>query len=195
MDIAEVLDKVTPAERTVDICVDGSIASRLDDTQQRWLAAVRWDGDHNAAPTAPAVAAEIEALRAEAAAATITFRVRAVGSTTWRKLIAEHPPPLDDLEGWRWDPETFPLAAVAASTFDPAMTEDQATELADRLSDGQWAKLFAAALTVNVGDDLPKFEPGIGVPTTSVPSSITAVPEASPTRSSSENEDSPALAS
>jgi hypothetical protein len=141
------------------------------------------------------VAAEIGGLRAEADTATVTFTVESVGSTAWRRLVAEYPPPVDDTEGWRWDYERFPPAALAASCVDPKMSEDQAIALAERLSDGQWAKLFSAVLAVNVGDDIPKFALGIAGPPTSEPNSTTAAPEGSLTASSSANEDNPGLVS
>jgi hypothetical protein len=189
-DIEDVLSRTKPARRSVPICLDGSIAERVDGLERVWLDAVKYDREHNAPDTAPAIRDQIEALRAEADAATIEFTVEALGSTAWRRLVAEHPPPDDDLEGWRWDPVSFPPVAVAASCLDPKMSEDQAYALADRLSDGQWGKLFGAVLHVNVGDDIPKFALGTDDPPTSEPRSTTAPHEGSLTESSSASGDS-----
>jgi hypothetical protein len=193
--IDDVLARTRPARRSVDICLDGSLRGRLEDLQARWRAAVDYDREHNEPDTAPAIAAQIAALRDEVDAATVTFTVEAIGAAPWRRLVAEHPPPTDDLEGWRWNLETFPPAAVAASCIDPKMSEDQAAELAERLSDAQWGKLFGAVLSVNVADDIPLFAAGIDAPPTSEQNSTTAAPEESLTASSSGSGDSPLPAS
>jgi hypothetical protein len=185
MDIADVLGKVAPAETVVAICVDGSIATRLEDLQQRLTEAHRFDLNHNQAATAPAVAAEIDALHAAARDATVEFRVRSIGASAWRRLVADYPPPADDVDDWRWHAELFPPAAVAACCVEPAMTEGQAQELADRLSNGAWTRLFGAVLNLNMRDDVPKFETGTGALLTTDPSSTTAPREESLTASSS----------
>lgn len=138
VDIDDVLARTRPARRTVPVCIDGTISVRLEELQEQWHAAAIYDREHNEPDTAPAVAEQIAELQAEADAATIPFTVEAIGSASWRRLVAEHPPPSDDLVGWRWDPESFPPAALAASCIDPKMSEYQADALAERLSDGQW---------------------------------------------------------
>lgn len=191
MDIDDVLARARPARRTVAICLDGSIAGRLEVLQEQWRAASGFDAEHNVNPTAPRISDEIAALAVEADRATVSFTIEALGATAWRRLVAEHPPPADDLDGWRWDMETFPPAAVAASCIDPKMSEDQAVALAERLSDGQWNKLLGAVMAVNLGDDIPKFASGTGAAPTSEPSWTTAPLEESLTASSSESGERP----
>lgn len=182
--IADVLARTKPATRTVPICIDGTIAERLDEVRARHLDAVR-ESVGMADSTISDVVAEVAALEAEADTATVTFTVTSIGSKAWRALSAEHPPAVDDVEGWRWNPETFPVAAVAAATVEPAMSEIEADQLAQTLSDGQWSKLFGAVLAVNVGDDLiPKSGLGTSETPSSEPSSTTAPPEESPISSS-----------
>lgn len=185
MNIDDILAKAEPARRTVRVCIRGDLSGRIETLRERWAAAVQYDADRNAPATAPALWDEIAALEREAEAATVAFVVEAVGSTLWRRLVAEHPPPPDDLEGWRWNLETFPPAALAASAVEPAMTEEQAAALADKLSNGQWQKLFGAVLTVNIGDDLVgKFATATDDHPSSEPNSPTAPPEESLTASS-----------
>lgn len=186
------LARARPARRTVDLCLDGTVAARLEALQAEWRAALGYDAEHNVSPTAPALVEKMSALAVEAEAATVTFTVEALGAPAWRRLVAEHPPPDDDLDGWRWNLETFPPAAVAASCVDPKMSEDQAAELAGRLSDGQWSKLWVAVMAVNLGDDIPKFDPAIAAHPTSEPSWTTAPPEESLIASSSESASPPA---
>jgi hypothetical protein len=168
MDIGDVLGAVTPATRTVQVCLDGSVAEQLDHLRARWSELA---GSHQGmAPSADVtdVIEEIRALEAQAETATVEFRVQALGAKAWRRLVVEHPPPADDMDGWRWDPETFPQASLAACCVSPAMTVEQAEQLAERLSNGQWGKLWSAVLDVNVGDDLiPKFGPATVDPPTS----------------------------
>lgn len=184
MNIDDVLGQLTPARRTVAICIRGDLAGRLEELQERWRAAVSYDAEHNEPSTATRIWDEIAALEHEAEAAIVSFTVESIGGSAWRRLVAEHPP-VDDLEGWRWNLDTFPPAATAASCIEPAMTENEAAELADRLSNGQWSKLFGAVLAVNVGDDLMgKFVGAIGSHRGSEPSLTTAPSEESPTPSS-----------
>lgn len=183
MNIDDLLAQTTAARRTVRICIRGDLAGRIEALRERWAAAVAFDADHNAPSTAPALWDEIAELEREAETSTVTFTVEAVGHTAWRRLVAEHPP--DGLDGWRWDLETFPPAALAASAIDPTMTEEQATVLAEKLSDGQWQKLFGAVLAVNIGDDLVgKFATASDEAPSSEQSSTTAPVEESLTASS-----------
>jgi hypothetical protein len=184
-DIDEVLAGIKPAQRTVPVCIDGTLGELLDEAKAEWADAV----EGSVAVGNPAVSAALDRIRdleAQAESATVEFTVRNIGRKAWRKLITEHPPPADDLEGWRFDPETFPVAALAASCVDPVMTLEQADLLAAKLSDGQFQKLSAAVFDVNVGDDLiPKFAPALDATQRFEAISTTASPEGSPTASSS----------
>lgn len=183
-DITEILGQVVRAQRTVPICVRGDLVEKARELHEEYAAALLYDAEHNEPDTAPEVAARIEAAQAEADDATVTFTVGAVPSNVWRRLVAEHPPADDDLDGWRWNLETFPPAALAAACLDPVMDEVQADALADALSDAQWEKLWTAVLAVNLADDVPKFAGVTAGPVTSGPSSTTAGDSESLTASS-----------
>ncbi len=183
-DIEDVLGQVVRAQRTVEVCVRGDLAEKVRQLHDELAAAIMYDADHNEPNTAPEVQARIEEAKAEAAAATVTFTVQAVPATEWRRLVMEHPPADDDLDGWRWNVETFPPAALAAACSDPVMDELQADRLAEVLSNAQWEKLFGAVLAVNLADDVPKFVDGIEGLRTSEPSSTTAPDTESLTASS-----------
>lgn len=185
MNIDDVLNQTTPARREVRICLRGDIGGAIDVLKERWLEAVEYDREHNEPPTAPAIWDRIAGLEQQADEATVTFVVEALGASAYRRLVAEHPPDPDDLDGWRWNAETFPIAIVAACTVEPAMDETQAAALAERLSNAQWSKLYTAAMAVNVGDDLvKKFATATAPRPTSEPSSTTAPSEESPIASS-----------
>ena len=184
MEIDAILAIATPPRRTVSVCLRGDLVSKAETLRTAWQEAVERDREHIASSTAPALWDELADIEKEAQAATVDFTFEAVSSALWRKLVAEHPPPPDE-PGWMWDPETFPIAALAASCIEPAMTESQATELAEKLSNAQWQKLFLAAMNVNVGDDLvPLFASDTGAAPPIEESLTTAVPEESLTASS-----------
>jgi hypothetical protein len=180
LEITELLSKITKARRVVPVCIRGDLATRAEELRSAWHAQVEYDREHNEPPGAPLIFDELLAVEQEAEAATVEFVIQPISATAWRRLIAEHPPPPGDLEGWRWDLETFPPAALAACTVDPAMTEKQASELADTLTNGQFQKLWGAVVLANAGDDIvPKFASATGDRPTTEQSSATAPPEGS----------------
>ena len=183
-DIEEVLGRVVRAERTVEVCVRGDLAEKVRQLHEELAAAMLYDLEHNEPDTAPEVRDRIDEAKAEADTATVTFKVQGIPSSEWRRLVAEHPPADDDLDGWRWNLETFPPAALAAACLDPVMNEVQADRLAGALSDAQWQKLWNAVLAVNLADDVPKFASGTAGLGTSEPSSTTAPDTESLTASS-----------
>lgn len=184
-DIEAILETITPAERTADICLRGDLSARLEDLEVELAEAIQYDLGHNVTPpTASAVVERIAEVQEQMRAAVRTFRLVSIGATAWRQVVAEHPPPPDDVVGMRWDPETFAPAALAECCIDPVMSEEQAARLRTKLSDAQWEKLCAAMYAANMGDDLPKFASATDALRTSAPSLTTAPPEESLTASS-----------
>lgn len=179
---ADIKAKATRAERTVPLCVVGDLVLRHDEARARWMAAVDADTDSNEWPAAPARYDELAAVEAEILAASDEFRFTNLGSRAWRALIEQYPPPEDSY--MRWDPNTFPVAAIAATCVEPEMTYGDVEELIDLISDGQFTKLWQAVLDLNIGDDIPKFVTGTGATASSGPPSTTPPATASPTPSS-----------
>lgn len=61
---------------------------------------------------------------------TLTLEFRALGAKAYDELMAAHPPTKEQkAEGQVWNPVTFPAALIAASSHDPTITPEQATEL------------------------------------------------------------------
>jgi len=99
------------------------------------------------------LAEKIVALEAEIEAAEKVFWFRDIGGQ-WLALIGDHPPTKDQLEtdsGLDHNPETFPPAAVAASSFDPKLSVRQVERLREKLRLPDWQKLWAATLEANLG--------------------------------------------
>lgn len=180
----EVLGQVTPLTTTEKVCVRGDLVVRIEQLGEQWQAAVAEDARENRPPTAPLIAEEIQAARAEAEAAEVAFTFQAIGSTAWAKLLADHPPPAG--RGGSFNPETFPPAAISASLIEPSgFTVDKVVQLLEGLNDGAFQRLWGACLRANMADGgLPKFGPLFELTAASSPSSTTAPPEGSPTPSS-----------
>ena len=131
--------------------------AELDAALQRALVD---DAGLNREPVAPDVAKELEDLEAEMVAAEIEFRFRAVGKRRWADLLAKHPPTAEQLKRDRrvdHNPATFPVAAIAAASIEPALSEDEVRRLEAALNATQFDKLWAAVIEANVGGaTLPK---------------------------------------
>jgi hypothetical protein len=155
MEIGDILNTVKAATQTVSVCLDGTLSEQIDRCTERWAQLTATAPSTIAPlPEVEAVLEEIRALETQATAATVEFRVQSVGARVWRDLVADHPPPPDDFEAFRWNNETFQPAALALCCVDPVMSIEQADELANKLTDKQWQKIITAVLVVNIGEDL-----------------------------------------
>lgn len=85
----------------------------------------------------------------------VEMRFRAIGNKRYDALIRAHPPVAqtkdqpEDMSGAPYNPQTFPVALVAASCVEPEMTEEQVTVLRDTWNVAEYSQLWVAALTVN----------------------------------------------
>lgn len=135
---------------------------------------------------AKGLAEELQAVEAEMEAATRSFRFQALSRRRWRGLLAGHPPQKQHKsEGLDFNPETFPVAAIAACAVEPAMNAEQAEKLADALPLGEFERLWAGVLEVNLGvSGNPKSMIATAILRTNGASSTTAALEESPEASS-----------
>jgi hypothetical protein len=148
-DIADILARAVPRERTVAVCLAGDLAGEADRLQGElesfadgWQAASMGDVDPRAA-----IVQRIQAVREEMRARSVEFQFRALGHIAYSGLIAAHPAVVESAEPY--DPASFLPALLASCCIDPVMTAQQAVQLLDMLNDGQARELFAAALAVN----------------------------------------------
>lgn len=117
------------------------------------------------------------------------YTFRAVSRRRWRSLMAEYPPKKEHkADGFEFNPETFPTAAIAACSVSPKLTLEQAKALEDdeNLSNGDFELLWSGVLTANLGvvADTPKSLIATAILRTNGASSTSAAPEASPEASS-----------
>lgn len=152
---ASVRDQVKPREDVVPLCLDGTVQRRLEVARKRLRDAQR-QSDGTLDSGLGDLRAEVDALEAEAEAATRDFTIRAIPHAAWRELLIAHPG--DD--GERYNAATFVPAAIAACCphFDSAEQVAAAAEDADHgLTTGQVTKLFSMARLLNEGDDRVPF--------------------------------------
>lgn len=190
-DLASVLaDAENPAyvrSASAKILLRQDLTRRLAELQAEFEAAV---SDTAMAQTDEGrrVAKEITALKAEIDEAKVEFRFHNIGRRAWADLLLKHPPTKEQARTLKVDhnPETFPIAAIAASCVEPeGMDEAAVKRLEAALTDSQFTALWAAAVEANIGGDAPKADLLSGlIARLSGQSGTTAVSEESPEASS-----------
>jgi hypothetical protein len=157
--LTDITKQATLPEVVVPICVAGELIaehSRLDakleeaETEQ---IASRKLGDAEASEV-ERLRGRIRKLEADIKAQTHDFVFRALKKNAWRDLMEEHGPRKGKERQERWNPQTFPPAAVQASCLSPeGMDDDEAFRAfwEDAINDGQRDELFRGALKANEG--------------------------------------------
>lgn len=123
-------------------------------------AAVARDATTNERDQAPVISQQILDLEAETEAAKVEFRFRSIGKRAWADLLAAHPPSKKQLAEWATlkqkpadhNPETFPIAAIAASCIVPeGVDTDVVLRLERAMTDSQFTALWRTCLDANLG--------------------------------------------
>lgn len=161
MDIKQLLETAKLPEKEVRICLRADLTADFEAAEAALAEAQRAARAANsldAGADIKALAERVEAVRHEMAAASATFRLRAVGRRQWTQLYAEHPPrdgdQRDAVTGFNRD--TFFEALTKACIADPQISDAQWEQLAELLSSAQWDALVDAAWDVNQkGVDVP----------------------------------------
>ena len=123
--------------------------------------------------TAAPIAEQITALEAEMEAAKVPFKMRSIGRRAWLDLARQYPPTNEQLATERkraehvgerptefeHNPETFPVAAIAASLIEPEMTYDEVARLSAALTLSQWVLLWNKCVEANAGGVLDQRSP------------------------------------
>lgn len=132
--------------------------------------------DRTPTPAARAALAEAEDALEEAeqaaAAATQVFRFRGLSDHAWEALLAAHPATPDQVRKAkradevpsRWNEDTFPAALVAACSFDPELSVEDATAILtlDTMNGAETGALFRAAIDASRGRQVPDLGKGSG---------------------------------
>jgi hypothetical protein len=159
--IADLLARAKPLVIEVPVCTAGDLVTRHAQLMGELLAQGKGAKSIAGDPDTTALLDQIEAVEAEQEASTLVLAVRSIGRRAWADVLREHPPrPVD--KGLDHNPDTFPIAAVAAATGTPVETVDA---LAESLPPGEWRKLWDATVMANVAE----------MPHPKVPAGITAL--------------------
>ena len=150
--IEALLASATARTETVPLCLRGDLAHQHDQLVDELERAI---ADKAVDVELERLASEVQAVEAEIRSATADFVVRGIGRQAWKELIDEHAPTEEQMKafgfGLRWDPETFPFVAIAASCVEPDdVTPDSIRQLEEATTEAEWNALWTAALTVNL---------------------------------------------
>jgi hypothetical protein len=134
-----------------------------------------------------AMADALEELERRIDAEAVVYKFRGLSRRRWRDLMAKHPPKPAHA-GHDFNPETFPVAAIAACSVDPKLSIEDARALEDdeTLGTGNFERLWEGVLTANLGvlNDTPKSLIATLIPRMNGDSLTTAAPGESPGASS-----------
>lgn len=151
----EVVGAITPATASVAIVVDGVLATAYAEAEAELVRLKRQHASDSLKVHEEVLAAaeRVEELHKACKDAEVTFTFRAIGAQPWRALVGKHPPTDDQRrQGLDYDPDSFPLAAITATLVDPTGDLVQVTALAEKLSSGQWDRLWRSCLVLNRQD-------------------------------------------
>jgi len=154
LSIEEILAGAELPEESVQLCLKGSLVRRYEELERQVLVAATVSTNLGERAPASQISAQLEELRAEMAPWQVSFQLRAVTPKAWRNLLDEQPSepdPKKSDEAETYDDRfhAWVCKLVAVSCAEPAMTPEQAAELHDKLSGGQWKALTDTAWALN----------------------------------------------
>lgn len=147
--VADLVATAQPRTTTVRVCARGDLVDR----HAELVAQLEGEAGSSVGVSSEAkqLAAEIVAVEEEQEASTLTVTLKSVSRRVWADLLAQHPPRPQD-KGLDHNPDTFPTAAIAAASVEPALTVEDVDQLADVLPPAEWAKLWRATFKLNVAE-------------------------------------------
>lgn len=183
--------EATPDEVAVSVCFNRRLFREFNEASAA-LESAKVDGMLEQPADVEALARRVVELheRVKADEAKHRFVFRTVPYSDWEKLVGEHPPTEEQRARNRyldWNPDSFPLVAVAASCADPHLTADDAVWLREQLPREEFNRLFDGAWQANVGgSSIPKSVSGTVARLGSALSSTTPASGESPSTSFAE---------
>lgn len=165
VDIKALLAEAELPEDSVDICLRTSLQHDFEAAEARLEAAEKANRDQDSLGGGPVdlepIVAEIEALREQMKAKTVTFKFRALPRRRWTALWAEHPPREDSEVDKRWgiNEVTFFAALLEACCYEPTMTPVDWETLIDKVTDWQYQVLTTVAWNLNQAPVRVPFSP------------------------------------
>lgn len=124
--------------------------------QEEYDQSLRESDDSLAGSRSQEIKDKMHDLEDRMAASVRHFVFEALPQQAYSKLLAQHPPKETDRKAMTgFNRETFPKALIAACSHTPKISPAKAEQLCNRLTDGQFGKLWNAVIALNVGDDVP----------------------------------------
>lgn len=148
----EVIAQAALPEDSVDLCLRRDLTSKFRELERRLQTASTEKANLGERSEASVIAEEMEALRREMVAASVTFRMRALPAPEFNRFKLSLPQrgkdeSSEDFVSQKFYPRVVEL--VSRTCFDPVMTTDQVDQLVQVLSNGDWNALQVAAWGVN----------------------------------------------
>lgn len=153
-DILEILGKAKLPESSVTLCLAADLQGRWEELDEQLGAASAEVLSLGEVSPARKIALQMNELRAQMEASQETFRLRALSAKAWRKILDQQPEEgtTDELKASYDDRfHAWVCKVVAVSCYDPGMSIEQADELSQYVSGGQWKQLTDAAWELNGG--------------------------------------------
>jgi len=178
VNIDDLIATAQPRTEVVRICARGDLVARHAEAVARLREATALDDSLSGSEETVAAAGEVVSIEAEMEASTLPFTVESVSRQVWADLLKQHPPSAEERRaGHDHNPETFPIAAIAACVSDPKLSVEKSQELAGVLHAGEWNKLWVTVIGLNVtGTPNPKLAAATDLLQANAPSLTTPLP-------------------
>lgn len=155
--IDDILAGVKRPEAVEEVCLRGDLVAEYERLERQLRTASKVATSLGEPSPAYTIAQRMEALRGQMVESTVEFKFRALPPRGWSDLSASEPDsitdetPAEDKSQLRDAWHAWVCAVIAASCYEPQMTVEQASALAEELSNGQLVRLFNAAYLTNAG--------------------------------------------
>ena len=154
MKFADVLGAFKPREKRVTLVGAGSLLAEHEELSRQLAVAM----DQRASRVSTASLSDVDPVRELAGriaeleplieASRVTFTLRGLGWNEYQQLVREH----SNADG-ELDTDAFAPVLVARCAIDPAMSLDEVGQLAAVLTQGDFARLYYAAVEASVEAD------------------------------------------
>lgn len=149
-DVDAWLDDYEPYITSTTVCGKASLIAEHARLDQAWMAAKSQAADVMHDPAEAEAERALRECQARIEASERTYTFQSAGHKAWQDLKRKHPPSEDQRkEGLDTNVEEFSVAAIAACSLQPKVTETQARKMSDKLPPGEYEKLFKAVLEAN----------------------------------------------
>jgi hypothetical protein len=151
--IEDVLGAIKVPVRAVQICLDADLQAEHDELSGR-LEVLRREAagaKMGQGSEARQVAEQIREIESRMRESEVTFKFRGLTKAGLNKLYERFPAPDPNPRGLIWDVDKGAAALLSASAVEPTMSEQQADQLLDQVSQGHADRLVGAAWLASTG--------------------------------------------